>query len=454
MTTAIYARISEDRKDGAGIERQLEDCRRKVEGQVEEFIDPSISAFSGKVRPAYTRLLEAVKRGEIDRIVVWKYDRLYRRPRELEDLIDLAQSGKVTIDAVMGGALDLKTSTGRTMARFWIAMTNQASEDTSERVTRQKKQAKEQGRLLGGRRTFGWIDTTTPNPEQVVLLNEAVDQLLGGASLNDLSRRWNAQGVPTPQGRRDSKKTPVAPKDWKPRWTPQTIRSVVSNPRHAGKTIDAKKWQELQALLERRSVYLHVPRRRSLLTGLVRCSLCGTKMVRTGAGEGRSAWRCPAPSTSATGCGKVSIGAEGLENLLVAATLLHADKGDLARIVKRMGTGGEQDRVMTELDKLNQRGDDLSASFRSKRLPVAWFEKEVAALEADRRALTSRLARLTSGSVIARFAGTSGMLRASWPTLTIDQQREIIKTVLGRIEVLPAIKRGLPTFDKNRVRIA
>ncbi len=460
MATAIYCRISEDRQDNAGVERQLADCRKLVEGPAEEFIDPSISAFSGKVRPAYVRLLDAVRRGEINRIVCWKFDRLYRQPRELEHLLDLLKNmeegggGRVTIQAVMVGPIDLATSTGRTMARVVTAFANQASEDTRERVIRQKAQAKKDGKLLGGRTTFGWVNTTTQNPEQVVLLNKVVDNLLAGSSLNDEARRLNAEGVPTPQGRRDSKKTPETPVDWKPRWTPQTVRFVVSNVRHIGTTIDAKKFKELQALLLRRSVYVRVPRRRSLLTGLVVCSLCGSTMVRTGSGPGRHAWRCPNPRDEEDKrCGKVSIGAEGLENLLVEATLLHADKGDLARIVKRMGKGGEQDRVMAELDKLNQRGDELSASFRSKRLPVAWFEKEVAALEADRRALTSSLARLTSGSVIAAYASKPGALRASWTTLTTDQQREIIRTVLGKIEVLPAIKRGLPSFDKNRVRI-
>ena len=61
-----------------------------VEGPAQEYVDPSISAFSGKPRPHYAEMLEAVRAGEIDRIICWKLDRLYRRPRELEDLIDLA----------------------------------------------------------------------------------------------------------------------------------------------------------------------------------------------------------------------------------------------------------------------------------------------------------------------------------------------------------------------------
>src|SRR5438046_4095389 len=42
-TTAIYARISEDRADGAGVDRQLKDCRALVQrhrwGKAREFTD-------------------------------------------------------------------------------------------------------------------------------------------------------------------------------------------------------------------------------------------------------------------------------------------------------------------------------------------------------------------------------------------------------------------------------
>jgi site-specific DNA recombinase len=453
VATAIYARISEDRQDGAGVERQLADCRRLVEGPAEEFTDPSISAFSGKVRPAYARLIDAVKRGEIDRIVCWKYDRLYRRPRELEDLLDLAESQKITIQAVMAGPLDLATSTGRTMARVAVAFSNQASEDTRERVKRQKQQAKADGKILGGPRAFGWRTESkgvlVQDATEVALIREAVDRLLAGASLNDIAKKWNADGVPTSQGRRDRKKNPDGPSDYRGRWTPQTVKNVMSNRRHSGSVIEATKWEQLQALLQRRSAFARVPRRRSLLTGVVTCSLCGARMVRTGAGNGRNAFRCP----SQTGCGKVSIDAQGLESLLVEATLQRGDTGELAKIVRRMGKGGEQDRIVGELADLDQQADELYASWRAKRFPTSEYEKRTVELEADRRALTSKLARVTSSSVIAAFAGR-GDLRASWDKMTTDQQREIIKLVLGKVEVTPVRKRGFPRFDRKRVRIA
>jgi len=174
-------------------------------------------------------------------------------------------------------------------------------------------------------------------------------------------------------------------------------------------------------------------------------------MVRTGALPGRHAWRCPAKPPA---CGKVSIAADGLVHLLVEATLLHADNGDLVQIVKRTSSGDKQDRVMRDLAALSAQEEDLSVSFAARKLPITAFEKATTALEAERRALTASLVSMSSASIIAPYAGKPGMLRSAWPQLTVDQQREIIRMVLGKVEVTPTRKVGLPRFDSKRVRIA
>ena len=58
----IYARISSDRDgDRLGVERQLEDCLRLAERKgwqvAERFVDNDVSAWSGRQRPEYARLL-------------------------------------------------------------------------------------------------------------------------------------------------------------------------------------------------------------------------------------------------------------------------------------------------------------------------------------------------------------------------------------------------------------
>ena len=58
-----------------GVARQLEDCERLAERKgwviVERFVDDDVSAWSGKRRPEYARLLE-LSTGVIDGLLVYR----------------------------------------------------------------------------------------------------------------------------------------------------------------------------------------------------------------------------------------------------------------------------------------------------------------------------------------------------------------------------------------------
>src|SRR5436305_1078316 len=97
---AIYARISSDREGTAlGVERQIQDCLALAEQRgwpvAETYIDNDVSAWSGKGRPAYRRLLQDLKSGARDALIIWHPDRLHRQPRELEEFLDLWESAGV-----------------------------------------------------------------------------------------------------------------------------------------------------------------------------------------------------------------------------------------------------------------------------------------------------------------------------------------------------------------------
>ena len=60
------------------------------------FMDNDTSAYLNKRRPGFDKMLARIKTGP-SRVVVWHVDRLYRRPRELEDLIDLVESHPIPV---------------------------------------------------------------------------------------------------------------------------------------------------------------------------------------------------------------------------------------------------------------------------------------------------------------------------------------------------------------------
>lgn len=94
VRAGIYARISSDREgDNLAISRHLAECEALAERRGWAVAEPGmsmrISAPRGKPRHEYRRMLDDIEAGAIAAGVVYHADRLYRRPRELEDFIDL-----------------------------------------------------------------------------------------------------------------------------------------------------------------------------------------------------------------------------------------------------------------------------------------------------------------------------------------------------------------------------
>ena len=138
VRAGVYARISSDREgDNLAISRQLADCEelaaRRGWEVAERYVDSDISAYSGKVRPEYRRLLEEIEAGVVDAVVVYHADRLHRHPRELEEFIELCQSTRTKL-ATVSGDVDLSTHEGQLLARITGAVARKESDDKSRRI--------------------------------------------------------------------------------------------------------------------------------------------------------------------------------------------------------------------------------------------------------------------------------------------------------------------------------
>lgn len=470
--TGIYARISKDRTDGAGVQRQQKECHALARDEgwpvAEEFVDNSIgaSAFTKKSRPRYAELLKAIDEGRISRVVCFKLDRLYRRPRELEDLIDRAEQGRVEVVAVHGGDLDLNSGQGQTMARVAIAMAAGESKGTSERLRSQKQQRRERG--LPHSHAFGWRDAMHPNPQEKALILAGMDDVLTGRSLNDIARAWTKTGI-----RRG--------KDGNPRtWTCNDVGRVLSNPRHAGQVVHGGKvvgdgvwtpiverdrFEEVCEAVRARSNGAGVPRRRSMLTGLVRCGaphkvdaahpegICGAPMVRSVAGSEQKVWRCVKRPAHKDACGSLSIRVEHLEPLIVEACFQYVDGIDLAALITDSDPNASARATITrELTALDKREDQVGTMLATGKATARMVEKATSEIRARRDLLQRQLGTLRKRDALSGFAGRAGALKAAWPDLTTDQQRNVIAESLHTITVMPSPHSGR-RFDPDRVVI-
>ena len=458
MGTAIYARISDDRRDGVGVENQLTACRAWCAaegwGPVTEYVDNDISAsvYSRKPRPAYQALIGAVAAGDVSRIVCWAVDRLYRQPRELETLIPLADAGRVEIRC-KGGEIDLATSNGRLIARILAGLGAHESEVKSDRIKLAQTRARSDGQAHGGHRPFGWLatDTRQHDPTEAGLIRQAAADILAGAGMTEIARRWNAAGVPMASGKVG-------------RWGPTTIRSVLTNARVAGLVsyhgaltpgqwepiIDRPTWERVGAELRQRAGQFGTLRRLTyLLSGVLVCGRCGALLTHT-TGRVTPYYRCHY-GPGAPGCGRSSISAEPLERDITAALFAYVDTADLAKLAQATpgDTAGDISRELDEIEAEARETSDLAA--RGEIRP-ADFARYSATVDGRQRALRARLARLSGNDTLTPYAGRPGALAAVWDRLSMAQRRALILAALGRLVVEPATRGG--HYDFARVRAA
>ena len=171
---AIYARISQDRDgEGLGVKRQLGDCRadaaRRGWAVAEEYVDDDISAYSGKLRPAYERMLTDIADGRRDAVMVWHMDRLHRQPIELERFALVCTKAGVTEVKTLHGDMDLGTGDGLLLARLLSAVAANESDAKSRRGKSKMRELAEAGKPHGGgTRPFGFQphDRATHEPAE------------------------------------------------------------------------------------------------------------------------------------------------------------------------------------------------------------------------------------------------------------------------------------------------
>ncbi len=125
---------------------------------------------------------------------------------------------------------------------------------------------------------------------------------------------------------------------------------------------------------------------------------------------------------------------------------------ELARLIDEQDHGGEAFQLSSRLQVLEQRLDEVAESYARGGISARAFERASATIEGDREAARGRLARLTSSGYLAAYRGQVGALRASWPSLTLDQRRAVIGAVVATIAVAPG-RRGYPAFDAGRISV-
>lgn len=303
---AIYTRKSTEdglEQEYNSLDAQREACEAYIASQKHEgwvcLPDPyDDGGFSGGTleRPGLQRLLEDIRNGKVDLILVYKVDRLSRSLLDFTRLVQLLEENDVSFVSITQ-SFSTNTAMGKLTLNILLSFAEFERAIISERVRDKIAGAKRRGKFTGGTPVLGY-DIAPETHKLVVNTNEAkvVRQIFRRyaevGSGQTIAKELNARGTTTKA--RYNKRGEFKPGS---PWNAPSIYRVINNRTYLGETkhIDAIFPGEHKAIVSRalwtsaHSVVQSSPnspqkphaRGQALLGGIIRCGCCGHAMYPT-----------------------------------------------------------------------------------------------------------------------------------------------------------------------------
>lgn len=462
---AVYCRLSYA-PDGSveKVERQEADCRElaaRLGWTVHKvYPDNSRSAWQrNRKRPQWDEMLKDIDTGLVDGIIVYHGDRLIRQPWDLELLLKKADDKHLPL-AAPSGTRDLNNEDDRFILRIEAAQACKASADTSRRVKRGiAERAKKGHGGAGSNRPFGYgvptremgrtgkplYDLTQQNPDEAVILHEAISRLLAGQSQGGVLA-WMNTKCTTTNGNR---------------WKASTLQFLLRSPRiaglveHKGALYDAvwepiitrDQWEDVKALLDRNgATYGYAGRERIYLltSGVAECGSCEGPLATKPSGRSRLYYcknpACPKP---------VSRNVRHLDEYVTGRTLRRLNEPAFLAAVH---ADTEQPGVGAEIAALERRraADEavLEDLANHPEVNTALLVKGLVSYDRKIKQLRSKLQATSKQRLLARMAGIT---REQWDSEPIDVRAETVRALFW-IAVMPVGRTG-PGFDPRGVQV-
>ena len=224
----IYARQSAVRIDSISVESQIEYCQYELKGQpCRVYID---KGFSGKntERPQFQEMMDAVKRGEIKRIICYKLDRISRSVIDFVAMMEILMQYDVEFISCTE-KFDTSTPTGRAMLNICIVFAQLERETIQMRVDDAYKSMSRKGFFMGGRVPYGfrrepYVLNGKNTTHFIQEMAEASSILMmymifqePSASSGDVIRELDRNSIKNPNSKDGT-------------WLPNRIMSIICNP--------------------------------------------------------------------------------------------------------------------------------------------------------------------------------------------------------------------------------
>lgn len=284
----LYARVStqEQAKEGYSIDEQIERLKKYCgacgRSDFKVYVDGGFSGASMN-RPDLQKLIKDVELGKVEKVIVYKLDRLSRSQKDTLYLIeDVFLKNGADFES-MNERFDTGTSFGRAMIGILAVFAQLEREQIRERMEMGKDGRAKEGKWHGGcYKPIGYDyqgGELIVNDFEALQVREAFNLFLSGFSFNEIDREFSKKGYSHKYGR----------------WTARRIHDVILNPVYCGTIrhgqnayegehepiIERGIYDKAMEIYERRRASNkrrdRVAQSTSCLGGLIWCKRCGAR---------------------------------------------------------------------------------------------------------------------------------------------------------------------------------
>jgi site-specific DNA recombinase len=499
---AIYGRHSTVMQTATSSNDQAASCGKLVDYLqgivVATYLDPEQSGYR-RNRPGLKQLIRAIEEGEIDTVICESLDRLAR------DAEDVAWVGKklsfhrVQLHTVSEGHVDeIKFAVAGLLGAIFL-------KHLIDKTLRGMEAAVLAGRFAGGR-AYGYKRVTKLDakgelirglieidPETAPIVRRIFNEFAAGRSAIQIAKALNEEGVPGPRGGQWNASTI--------RGDPKKLVGILNNPLYVGRLVWGRRqwrknpdserrervyrlreqsewievavpdlrilsdeeWETARAEISRRArdsdakAPAGKPRAKHLLSGLIRCSVCGSNYTISG----KDYYRCAGEKERGTCGNRVSVRKAPIEAATLAILQSHLLHDEHARIfVEEFHR--ETQKLERAADHRDERAQgrlrelETELANLTQNLLAGLASPTLMAMIADRESEKQRLQTITAPQpavrragmlphsvLLKRFEEKVATLRAALDDETVrTEAAAVLATLIESVTIYPDGERG------------
>lgn len=488
---AIYCRQSVDKKDSISIEQQEISCKAFTFGAPYKVYSDKGYTGANTNRPEFSSLMQDVRNGLIEKVIVYKVDRI---SRSLQDFIGIySEFEKHGVEFVScNEQFDTSTAMGKATLQIIMVFAELERNMIQKRVKDNFYERAKKGLFLAGVAPYGFkkvpvviegihthmLQEDDEHPERMQAVRMAFNDFTAGNTLGDIVRKLNSMGFRTNRGLHFSNvtvgrmlKNPVYVRanadvyqylkakgatmnqpiedyigvygctiygDRKTKTTQKFTDlhgDFVQMNLHEG-VIDAFQWLTVQYILDKnRPVHNSGRGKNTWLTGLTKCGFCGLAIsVVNGQRNGKRYINCGGRVAKHCYERTRTITFDEIEQIVEEDLLEHIRRFEFSRIEQKLSVSQKENELKTRLASLEAEIAALIDKVADANdVLIGYINKRIAELDKEKTELIEKLNAEKSRDAEVITPQMVSKALTDWSSFDFDQKKLIARTFIEKV---------------------